>query len=190
MRAFGAIELAELALPEGFPRGSPSASRHLTLRFLGEIPSEAVERARAAFEEAAGRSAPFRLTVAGFGAFPDLQRPRIAFAAVAEGRAEVITLAGRLDDALAARGFAREGRPFVPHVTVARGRPSLPDAVRRAVAAGPTGPTLGETWVDEIVLFSSRLTPSGPIHTALARLPLGPGRPPRPEGTLLPRRQD
>lgn len=190
MRTFGAIELPGLALPGGFPREGLSAPHHLTLRFLGEIPPEAVGRAREAFSDAVRTAAPFRLTVAGYGAFPDRHRPRIAFAEITDGRSEVVALARSLDDALARRGFPREGRPFVPHVTLARGRPTLPDAMRRAITEGPRGPTLGTAWVDAVVLFSSQLTPAGPIHVAVARFPLGSGLGGAPEGSLPSGRQD
>ena len=49
---------------------------HLTLRFLGDVDSDVVPSIISAMETAAAESAPFELTLAGTGAFPNTAAPR------------------------------------------------------------------------------------------------------------------
>jgi 2'-5' RNA ligase len=62
-------------------------------------------------------------------------------------------------------------RPFHPHLTLARWRRSRRDAARRALAAGPDTP-IARVTVDHVTQYECRLTPAGPVYTALARATL------------------
>ena len=55
----------------------------------------------------------------GFGAFPDLQRPRVVWAGIAPEPALEI-LQHRVEQELAPLGFPTEARAFRPHVTLGR----------------------------------------------------------------------
>jgi 2'-5' RNA ligase len=174
VRAFVALDVP--AAPDG--PGSGRAPEHLTLRFLGEIDAPTAAAVSAALPGAAARSSPFRLTLAGVGGFPDLARPRIVFAEVSEGRAEVERLAADVADALALAGLPREPRPFVAHVTLLRVRtPRDRDRARRLVEELGDR-TIASTLVEELTLKSSDLTPQGAIHHVIGRWPLGLARPP------------
>ncbi len=95
------------------------------------------------------------------------------FGEVDEGRAEEIGRAletirrSRIDAALGDMGYAQGGRPFVPHITVAR--------VRRGAAAADLPsfePHRGaRVTLDRLVLFRSILKPTGaeyhPLTTVL-----------------------
>ncbi|HUI38403.1 MAG TPA: 2'-5' RNA ligase family protein, partial [Thermoplasmata archaeon] len=98
MRTFVAIEVPGATRAVGGPSGP--APEHLTLRFLGEVEEARVPQISTALAEAAARSAPFVLALAGVGGFPDLTRPRIVYAEVSEGRAEVVRLAAEVEAAL------------------------------------------------------------------------------------------
>jgi len=143
---------------------------HVTLKFLGDVEEEREEDIVTALETAAAM-APFTFNLAGVGAFPNPRRPRVIWTGIDRGRDEVTTLAERVDAELAAKKFAREARPFSPHVTIGRVRePANFDELWRAVEATPfTG-----TAVDarEVRLVHSTLTPKGPIYNDLATIPL------------------
>ena len=64
-------------------------------------------------------------------------------------------------------GVAREGRPFVPHLTVGRVREA--GDLRRATRLNESAVPDAAGIVDAITLFQSRLSPRGPTYTVLQR---------------------
>jgi 2'-5' RNA ligase len=87
------------------------------------------------------------------------------------------TLQQNIDSALAALGFAREERPFVPHLTLARVREGASASER-----GEFGELVGSVAfegryhveVEAVRLMRSQLTPAGAIYTCLSVVGLGP----------------
>lgn len=146
----------------------PSHQFHFTLRFFGEIGPADVEVAAGALRRAAAATRPFRLEVAGLGAFPSPSRPSVLWAGTGEGRDRLVALAGRVEDELAACGFAREARPFLPHLTLGRVRRGavLPRSLQECLAAPPV--SYGSWPVERLVLMRSDLMPAGPRYTVLA----------------------
>ena len=88
----------------------------------------------------------------------------------ASGGEELVGLAGAVGRALGPLGYEAEPRPFHPHLTVARLR--VPDDVGAVLAAlGPEA--VGEAFtVGEVLLYESRLSPSGSTYSVLERFPL------------------
>lgn len=146
---------------------------HLTLRFLGEITEAQLTRAVDAAGEAAGGVAPFAVTLGGVGGFPSLRAPRVLWVGVREGADALRALAAALNRALAARKIHAEGRPFQPHLTLARarslGRP--PDLVESSDAPGDVA--LGSQRVEEVAVIESVPGPSGHSYRDVARQALG-----------------
>ncbi|HKP55930.1 MAG TPA: RNA 2',3'-cyclic phosphodiesterase [Polyangiales bacterium] len=96
--------------------------RHFTLRFLGQVPDSQRSAISQACAATAAESPAFDLVLAGAGAFPRKSRATVLWIGVSQGEAELVRLAAGLDAGLVALGFQPEGRPFVPHLTVARSR--------------------------------------------------------------------
>lgn len=144
---------------------------HLTLKFLGDVPADgpggmaAVRQALSAIA-----FAPFVLRLAGGGFFPDATRPRVVWAGLAAGAAPCRALAGQVEAALAPLGFAPEGKPYRPHLTLGRvrlpGRGDWTAALR--LLAGAVWP---ETTVTSFTLWRSILSPAGARHDVLADFP-------------------
>ncbi|HEV8663540.1 MAG TPA: RNA 2',3'-cyclic phosphodiesterase [Candidatus Methylomirabilis sp.] len=139
---------------------------HLTLKFLGEVPPAREGLVREAMAEAVAGLSPFTLRAGGCGAFPGGRNPRVLWVGLRAGGPEAATLAARVEAACAARGFPPENRAFRGHLTLGRVRGSrgLEETLRRLQAHAED--TLGETAVDRIVLYESRLHPAGSIYTA------------------------
>jgi len=150
-------------------------SIHLTLKFLGNIPAGQVTDIARAMEEASRGFLPFRLKIGKLGAFPNLRRPRVVWVGI-DGEVDRLTaLQQRLDAALARLGFARETRPFSPHLTLARLREgtSLRDCQDFAgLVTGAEAQAGTEISVDCICLMKSDLRPSGAVYTRLAEVTL------------------
>jgi 2'-5' RNA ligase len=182
VRCFVAIELPE-PLREAIATWFADAGRgvrgvrwtgaqrlHLTLKFLGEVAPDRLAAVGSAVAAAVAGRGPFSLELLGAGAFPSVQRPRVVWVGIGAGAAG---LAASLELALAPLGFAPEGRPFTPHLTVGRLRepprdraalPRLLEQVRDRV--------WGLAVVPAVHLVRSDLFPAGPNYSILATTPL------------------
>src|SRR3972149_1547418 len=99
-----------------------ASNLHLTLKFLGELPPEALEQVKDGLTEAVTGATPFSLRFQGLGAFPGMARPRVLWVGVAEGGQAAQALQARVEAAVGRRGVPRGERPFSPPLTVGRGR--------------------------------------------------------------------
>jgi 2'-5' RNA ligase len=155
----------------------PAGNLHLTLQFLGSQTEERLAEAEVALAEAAAASAPVDLALHGIGAFPGLERPRIFWVGLAQGAAPARALQARIADALAARGFPREERPWHPHVTIGRVHDERrwrrqADPPLRSVIARVATASFGRLRVSEVALMRSDLSPAGARYTVRRRVAL------------------
>ena len=156
----------------------PSANLHVTLKFLGEQSDARLADATAAIAEVASGASPFGLAFHGLGAFPGLERPRILWIGMADGAGAARAVQTGLEAALERRGFARDDRPWHPHLTIGR----VFDERRWRREAGPgLGPAIaegsrrafGSVTVSHVSLMRSDLSPRGARYRELARTALG-----------------
>lgn len=165
------------------PRGGPGVrwvrpdGIHLTLKFLGDVPHPQVPQVEEALRSAASGQAAFGLGLGVSGFFPNPHRPRVFWVGI-EGEVEQLTaLARRVEEALSPLGFPTEGRPFAPHLTLARLGERLSPAQRddfgRAAQSAHWHPGHHFT-VDGVSLIRSQLTPQGAIYSCLHRVALSP----------------
>jgi 2'-5' RNA ligase len=143
---------------------------HLTLHFLGEV-DEPKARLLASSLAARASQQPFEVDFGQIGWFPETGPPRVVWLDITRGTGELSATHAEAGRRLTALGFALEARPFRPHLTLGR--------VKRPVRAGElhvlsslAGEPTGAVLVDHATLYQSVLTPSGPVYTALARMPL------------------
>jgi 2'-5' RNA ligase len=148
----------------------PPDRMHLTIRFLGEIDSaraaSIVDALSLPFQTAA-----FSLAIGRPGAFPPRGAPRVLWLGLAGGATELHALEHEVSARLELAGFARETRAFSPHLTLARIRE--PHGLSaRTLLDGITVPEGTGGVIDAFTLFESRLSPRGPLYTAIRRTPL------------------
>ena len=159
--------------PGGWRWARPEAL-HLTLRFLGETPTERAPAATAAMRRAAASSPPLELALDGAGVFGG-RRPRVLWLGLAGDLDGLQTLAARLNLELEREGWAAEPRPLRAHITLARARRGASAAqlaAGRTLAAGLE--TDGEPFaITAAQLVRSRLRPSGAEYSTLASARLG-----------------
>jgi 2'-5' RNA ligase len=114
---------------------------------------------------------PFRLSLAGAGAFPDVINPRVIRLDLAGDTPGLELLQDRIERGGEAIGFPPEGRPFHPHITLGRvreGHRLPPGAMERLEGIAPHDPFVA----DRVVLFESELGSAGPTYRARAEWPL------------------
>jgi 2'-5' RNA ligase len=143
---------------------------HLTLKFLGEVESARLASITAALQGPTVNLQPFRLSLGALGTFGPDRRPRVVWAGLRGDLASLGAVAEAVDVALAGAGFAREMRPFRPHLTLARVPDSLPadDAGRIAAAlAGVRTVASAPLDVTGYALVRSELGPGGARYTTL-----------------------
>jgi len=149
---------------------------HLTLKFLGNIPSKRVTEITEAMEEAAQGISRFHLEISGLGAFPSLRQTRVFWVGIGGEVDKLSRLAQNIESALSAIGFAKEERSFVPHLTLARIRQGASPPERRDFGE-LVGSTIFEdkyhVEVEAISLMRSQLTPARAIYTRLTTVALG-----------------
>ncbi len=182
LRVFCAVELPEEVRSEAagyiarlrgeFPRlkvGWDRAEKlHLTLKFLGELEGERVERLSAAASRAADFAPPFEIAVEGTGLFPPRGLARVLWLGVRDERGGLARLGERLEDECAAEGFAREKRAFHPHLTVARLR--HPEGVRPLASLHAASEFASAPFrVSEFVIMRSQFGPGGSRYSVLSR---------------------
>jgi 2'-5' RNA ligase len=147
---------------------------HLTLKFLGDVPRGQVRDIAAATVEIAKSTERMELRLIGLGAFPAVNRPSVVWVGLSP-QEPLIALAGQLDQRLAALGFEPEGRPYRPHVTLARVKGRAPGTMQELILENE-GTELGACVIGEITLFQSDLTPNGSAYSVLASAELRPSR--------------
>ena len=150
---------------------------HLTLKFLGNIPSKRVTEVTGAMEEATHGISPFHLEISGLGAFPGLKQVRVFWVGIGGDVDKLSKLQQTIDAALAALGFAKEERPFVPHLTLARIRQGASPSERRSFGELVDSTIFEEKYpveVEAVNLMKSQLTPVGAVYTRLSVVRLRP----------------
>ena len=189
IRAFIAIELpapvvAQLAeiearlktqVPAEAIRWVKADSIHLTLKFLGQVPSDQLDLITSSLRNAVASHHPFTLEVAGAGCFPNLHRPRVVWIGVHEAESRLHVLQRAVENAIVPLGYPTEQRDFTPHLTLGRLARDVRQVDQRkigeVVQAAQVG-SLGQWEVKDVALIKSDLKPSGAEYTVLARAAL------------------
>jgi 2'-5' RNA ligase len=146
------------------------AGLHVTLKFIGETPSERVEDLKSALANIHPRD-PIAINFCGLGFFPNARRPRVLWAGVEAGP-DLASLAAAVEKALSPAGIQHEDRKFSPHLTLARFKESAGvDALQ--VAIEKSGPLkFGGATATDFHLYQSILKPGGAEYTRLATFSL------------------
>jgi 2'-5' RNA ligase len=156
LRLFLALELPEdvTSALEGWrerhlQRVRAAATLHVTLAFLGHRPRSELEAILGALRESAAETAPFELEPVRYR-----ETRSVGMLVLDDSSGEATRLATRLHGRLEELGvYRREGRPWLPHVTVVRfrERPRLAPPLPEIESFVPSG----------AAAFLSRLHPSG-----------------------------
>ncbi len=167
----GALRILQFLLP--LPAAVPPETFHLTLVFLGDLTDGTLQAVHEEMDRL--RLPAFGIELAGAGVFGG-PRPRAAWAGVRASPA-LAHLQMKVETAARRGGAVIPARKFVPHVTLGRFAPPLPEeAIRleRAVA-GNAGFHAGPFPVRHFTLFASHSGAKGLRYDILAEYPLEGG---------------
>ncbi len=149
---------------------------HLTLKFLGGTEEARLPAVIGVLTACASQQSGFDLKTGGPGLFGDARRPRVLWIALDGDTSAAGAFAGRIEDAMQGLGFAREDRPFRPHLTLARfdvkRGTAIPDDLLRDAKETLSG---REVPIRGLVLFQSLLGPGGSQYIPLKTVPFAEG---------------
>lgn len=149
---------------------------HLTLKFLGDIGESQIQPLHGVLARAAAGAKPFTLEAKGVGGFPTPRAPRVIWIGLhgdADSMAALNRLQGAIEEGAEALGFKKEGRPFTPHLTLARVRDRM-DGLDRLLESNRDR-AAGRFTAASVGLIKSELRPAGAIYTTLVEVPFGGG---------------
>lgn len=194
MRLFVALDIDDgirerlARFVEGVRNLAPNArwmkpeSLHVTLKFIGEQPADAIDRIRQTLSAVAASTTEIRFRNYGF--FPSAKSARVFWVGIEAGP-ELAGLAAAIDGTLSLLEIPRETRAFSPHLTLARGagasgaphrnRRDRPNRVFERLQeklAGLPHPEFGSMLPLEFHLYQSHLSPKGSTYTRLAHFAL------------------
>ena len=145
---------------------------HLTLRFIGATRPGDADAVGEAAARAAASAAPFELTLAGAGVFPERGAPRVLWVGVSGATDALNALQRNVSEEIDALGVPTEPTPpaFRPHFTAGRVRVHLArqeaEALREAAVSVSVAPIAFA--VEEIGVYRSDLRPEGPVYSRIA----------------------
>ena len=167
-------ELREALADDPALRWTRPQTWHLTLQFLGDWPQERLGALEGALHGGiSGRG--FTLQPGELGAFPDLRRPRVLFLHLEEevDTSRAAELAGQVRSAVSEvwSSGPQDGKPFRPHLTLARLKVRLEPGLGSGLEGWRPGPL--PPWpVRAVQLMASELQPTGAVHRVLRSFPL------------------
>jgi len=144
---------------------------HFNLKFLGEVPESSINQIKEKLKIAVKIFEPFKIKIAGVGAFPSKTYIRVIWLGVKDGYQNLLALANSIEDTLA--DFRRENRKFEPHLTLGRIRSGKNKEDLKALVDSMKDFEIGEMEVKEIKLMQSKLSPKGPEYSEVFSVKLG-----------------
>lgn len=161
-----ASHFATLSLSDGLRRVAPR-NFHITLLFLGDVPSQKIPELR----QAAGQItfAPFDVTLNGYGCFPEKGRPNVIWAGFSPND-ELHGLRDRLADKIRETGIPFDNKPWHPHITIARNRNADGRETRNTLASF-TLPELADFRIGRFILYESELRREGAVYNQRFQFP-------------------
>jgi 2'-5' RNA ligase len=143
-------------------RWTDPTQMHLTLGFFGDVPDDIDRVLREKLSEI--EFGAFFLPIVGVGAFSGKGAPKIIWIGVGKAHPHLFQIHKRVQEAALAAGLEPELRPWHPHITIARCRDVSAQSLRKFLQTNAEFDA-GMIRVEDFHLYSSKLTPAGPIHS-------------------------
>jgi 2'-5' RNA ligase len=166
------------AAPSGAIRWTRPEQFHLTLKFLGDIPSARLDALNESVAEVCANFSAIQLTAAGVGFFPHAQKPRVLWAGATDAVGRLEELQRRMHAAVLPFAPADRSVRFSGHITLGRFKPghfgSLKNLLERAARLRTQN--FGGWPAETTELVRSELTSDGATHTPVGIYRLTAGR--------------
>ena len=134
---------------------------HVTLGFFGGVSEDVELKLREKLSSI--EFGAFFLPVNGVGVFSARGAPKIIWIGVGKAHPHLFQIHKRVQESALAAGIEPELRPWHPHITIARCRDVSAQTLRKFLQSNAEFDA-GMIRVEVFHLYSSNLTPAGPIH--------------------------
>lgn len=106
--------------PKGRIRWVRKGRIHLTLRFIGPTPADAIPEINNLIEKTVKGYALPDIMISRTGCFPDPRRPRVLWLGLDGNLEPLKMLVSELNDQLESAGYLKDEQEYVPHITLGR----------------------------------------------------------------------
>lgn len=137
---------------------------HLTLFFLGETSNDQVADIKTILKTELSSFDQFKITLSGIGMFGGNQNPKVLWLGINHSN-ELAKLHQIVNDAIKTIGFTPDERGFNPHITIGRIKQLDSPKLLSGVIDRFKYEDFQCNSIDSVTLYSSNLTPKGPIYT-------------------------
>lgn len=144
---------------------------HFTLKFLGEVPEQKLPMICETVEKAARAVPALEIQVKGTGCFPSTRNPRVILVGIQPVPSQLQELYELIEVGLSDIGYARDDRPFSPHLTI--GRVKSPRNLQALMRQIQEFEFRGEiVSVRTVTVMRSDLRPAGAVYSPIKVFPL------------------
>ncbi len=137
---------------------------HFTLKFLGEITEDCIPDIHSALQKIP--FAPFQISSAAAGFFPDTGKPRIIWRGLNQGAKEFCATSAVIDSQLSNLDFEMNQKACHAHLTLGRIKKQARDDWA-ALAERINRVELPVAQITNFTLYQSTLTPEGPVYSII-----------------------
>ena len=141
---------------------------HLTLKFLGKVRDNLIPQVCDVMMRTAAEYEGFDLQVQGLGVFG---RPARVVWAGCQVPPELIKIQTRLENEFEKIGWDKEHRPFAGHLTLCRIKSAAAGRSLAKAVETYDDEVIGSVSVDQLVLYESQLSSTGPEYNAVCTAP-------------------
>ncbi len=141
-------------------------SWHITSHFIGRANAEELETLKEIVSETAENAKGFSVNVTGIGFFPSVSRPKVLWTGV-DPKDDLTKLYQKTGALLRSEGFETVTNPYNPHITLARIKYCNNTELAGEVEQLYEGKVFGTMNINKIILFESRLFPTGARYTPM-----------------------
>ena len=146
---------------------------HFNLKFIGDTEEKRIDEIKKALNDVSSKTKAFKITIDKIGVFPSWDYIKIIWIGMKEGSEDMKRLAELTDSSLHEIGFEKDGRKFVPHLTLGRVK-SKRNKEKLASLLKILKSDIGSMEVSEIILYESVLGAEGPTYKKLHVSKLSP----------------
>lgn len=112
--------MEQLRQVQSYKRWVHPEDLHLTLKYIGDVPTAFIPAIETELEKVAARSNPFPLRLHGAGTFGLPHSPRVLWAGLGGAVEKLKQLQADVEGQMATLGYPPENRSYSPHITLAR----------------------------------------------------------------------
>ena len=141
------------------------ANMHLTVKFLGDTPSDLIPAIKARMVEVANSTTPFSVTLGQVGVFPNASRPRVLWVGLEDRKDHLGSLKRRVEQKIASLGFPLDKQKPVHHLTLGRIKSAKNKAGWKKALQSAQRIETDPFKISSVQLIKSELTPKGSIYT-------------------------